>query len=132
MTLNKGYGKLRLERSTILKQIQNMDNYLIDREALGQFVDELMKKKPLPANTAEELTTLREENIKALDDKIGMAIFGSLTTPQLEEFNQILDRGEESPEVFQNFFQNAGIDLQKTIGDAMTTFGKQFLGGQNE
>lgn len=109
-----------------------MDNYLIDREALGQFVDELMKKKPLPANTAEELTTLREENIKALDDKIGMAIFGSLTTPQLEEFNQILDRGEESPEVFQNFFQNAGIDLQKTIGDAMTTFGKQFLGGQNE
>ena len=109
-----------------------MDNYLIDRETLGQFVDELMKKKPLPANTAEELSTLREQTIKSLDDKIGMAIFSSLTTPQLEEFNQILDRDEESPEVFQNFFQTAGVDLQKTIGDAMTDFGKQFLGGQNE
>lgn len=109
-----------------------MDNYLIDRETLGQFVDELMKKKPLPANTPEELTTLREQTIKSLDDKIGMAIFGSLATPQLEELNQILDRGEESPEVFQNFFQNAGVDLQKTIGDTMTTFGKQFLGGRNE
>ena len=88
-----------------------MDNYLIDRETLGQFVDELMKKKPLPANTAEELNTLREQTIKSLDDKIGMAIFGSLTTPQLEEFNQILDRNEESPEIFQNFFQTADIDL---------------------
>ena len=109
-----------------------MDNYLIDREALGQFVDELMKKKPLPANTPEELTTLREQTIKSLDDKIGMAIFGSLTTPQLEEFNQILDRGEATPEVFQNFFQNAGVDLQKTIGDTIDAFSKQFLGGQNE
>ena len=108
-----------------------MDNYLIDRETLGQFVDELMKQKPLPASTAEELSALREQSIKSLDDKIGMAIFSSLTTPQLEEFNQILDRGEESPEVFQDFFQNAGLDLQKTIGDAMTAFGKQFLGGQN-
>lgn len=108
-----------------------MDNYLIDRETLGQFVDELMKQKPLPANTAEELNAFREENIRKLDDEIGMAIFGSLTTLQLQEFNQILDRGEESPEVFQNFFQNSGVNLQKTIGDTMTAFGKRFLGGQN-
>ncbi len=109
-----------------------MDNYLIDRETLGQFVDELMKKKPLPANTAEELNTLREQTIKSLDDKIGMAIFGSLTTPQLEEFNQILDRNEESPEIFQNFFQTADIDLEKTITGTMQSFATEFLGGQNE
>ena len=109
-----------------------MDNYLIDRETLGQFVDELMKQKPIPANTPEELNSFREKSIKDLDDQIGMAIFNRLTTPQLEEFNQILDRGEESPEVFQIFFQTAGLDLQKTIGDTMTAFGKQFLGGQNE
>lgn len=108
-----------------------MDNYLIDRETLGQFVDGLMKKKPLPANTPEELNALREESIKTLDDEIGMAIFGNLTTPQLEEFNQILDRGEESPEVFQNFFQTAGINLQDVISNTMTTFSKQFLGGEN-
>ena len=109
-----------------------MDNYLIDRETLGQFVDELMKKKPLPANTPEELNTLREESIKTLDDQIGTAIFGSLTKSQLAEFNQILDQGEESPEVFQKFFQDANLDLRKTISDTMTAFGQQFLGGQNE
>lgn len=108
-----------------------MDNYLIDRETLGQFVDELMKKKPLPANTPEELNTLREESIKTLDDQIGTAIFGSLTKSQLAEFNQILDQGEESPEVFQNFFQTAGIDLEKIITDTMQNFAAGFLGGQN-
>lgn len=108
-----------------------MDNYLIDRETLGQFVDELMKQKPLPANTAEELTALREQTIKSLDDEIGVAIFGSLSKPQLEEFNQILDREEESPEVFQDFFHNANIDLSKIIGDTMQAFSIKFLGGEN-
>lgn len=108
-----------------------MDNYLVDRETLGQFVDELMKKKPLPANTAEELNALREKSIEALDHEIGMAIFSSLNEAQLEEFNQMLDRNEESPEVFQNFFQNTGIDLEKTIADAVQNFGTKFLGGEN-
>ncbi len=108
-----------------------MDNYLTDQEILGQFIDELMKQKSLDTNSPEELNSIREKAIKKLDDKIGMAIFGGLTTPQLQEFNQILDRNEESPEVFQAFFKNAGVDLKKTIGDAMTAFGKEFLGGQN-
>ena len=43
-----------------------MDNYLVDRETLGQFVDELMKQKPLSADSADELKTLRENTIAAL------------------------------------------------------------------
>ena len=108
-----------------------MDNYLVDRETLGQFVDELMRKKPLPANTAEELNALREKNIEALDHEIGMAIFGSLNEAQLKEFNQMLDCNEESPVVFQTFFQNSGIDLEKTIADAVQKFSTEFLGGEN-
>ena len=108
-----------------------MDNYLTDRETLGQFVDELMKKKSLPANTPEELSALREEAIKSLDDQIGRAIFGSLNRGQLAEFNQLLDRDEESPEAFQNFFQSAGVDLEKIIADTMQKFSAEFLGEQN-
>ena len=114
------------------KNIKLMDNYLIDRETLGQFVDELMRRRPLPANTPEELNSLREQNIKALDDEIAMAIFGSLNKAQLQEFNQILDRNEENPEVFQNFFQNAGMNLEEIITDTMKRFGVEFLGGSNE
>ena len=108
-----------------------MDNYLVDRETLAQFVDGLIKLKPSPANSADELNTIRERAIKDLDDHIGMAVFGSLSSEKLDEINQLLDNEEENPEVFQNFFSSAGIDLRQTIDSAMTTFGKQFLGGEN-
>lgn len=109
-----------------------MDNYLIDREALGQFVDGLMKQKPQPVNTPEELNTLRENTIKELDDRLGLAIFGSLSEEQFSQINQLLDDPAATPEAFQRFFTSAGLDLQKIISDTMTTFGKEFLGGQNE
>lgn len=109
-----------------------MDDYLVDRETLGQFIDGLMKQKPLPADSVEELNSIREKAIKDLDDQIGMAILSDLSPEKLEEINHILDNGEENPEVFQNFFDNSGIDLEQTVMDAMTTFGKQFLeGGEN-
>ena len=109
-----------------------MDNYLIDREALEQFIDGLMKQKPLPANTPEELNTLRENAIRELDDKISYAIFGGLSEDQLGQINQILDDPTVTPETFQQFFASAGLDLQQIISKAMIAFGKEFLGGQNE
>lgn len=110
-----------------------MDNTLIDRQILGQFVDELIKQKPLPVNGAEELNSLREESIKALDDKICNAVFGRLTPEQDEELNDILDLGEDSSEeVFRNFFQNAGLNVEDIITNTMKEFATEFLGGQNE
>ena len=110
-----------------------MDNYLLDPEPLEQFIDGLMKQRPLPVSTPEEIKAFREEKVKELDDKIGMAIFTSLTSEQLDNLNQNLNQGSNiTPEFFQNFFRDAGLDLQKIIADTMTSFGKQFLGDQNE
>ncbi len=109
-----------------------MDDYLIDRETLGKFVDDLIKLKPVPVNTPEELNTWREQQIKTLDDCIAKAIFGGLSDEQLVELNQILDRNEESPEVFQQFFDNAGLDLAKTMENVMRSFRSEYLGGENE
>lgn len=108
-----------------------MDNYLIDRETLGKFVDELIKRKALPVNTPEELNTLREESIKSLDDKIGLAVFGSLTNEQNTEFNQLLDRGDVEESEFEDFFNRIGLDVEQKITDTMNAFGAEFLGGQN-
>ena len=108
-----------------------MDDYLIDRETLSKFVDELFKKKPLPANSAEGLNDLREKTIKSLDDKIGIAIFSKFSREQSQEYNQLLDSDNDSPESYQDFFKKAGIDLQKVIADAMQEFSIEFLGGQN-
>lgn len=109
-----------------------MDNYFTDRETLERCVDELMKQKPLPAATAEELDTLRENAITSLDNKIGEAIFGSLHPEQLEKINQLFDNNEQSPEVFKQFFSDAGIDLQQVVDNAIADFSKEFLGGENE
>lgn len=108
-----------------------MDDYLVDRETLGEFVDELIKKKSLPVNTAEELTNYREEQIKALDDKISLAVFGRLTEDQNREINDLLDRGESDPEVFEDFFNRAGIDIEAVLKETMEEFSKEFLGGEN-
>lgn len=109
-----------------------MDNFLIDREALGQFVDALIKKKPLPVDNLEELNDLRERNITALDDKIGMAVFSQFTEEQNAEFNRMLDReNDPSEEEFLSFFEKAGINLKGTIESAMQEFANGFLGGQN-
>lgn len=108
-----------------------MDNYLIDRQVLEQFVDGLMRKKPLAANSPEEINALRERSVKSLDDKIGLAIFSKLDRNQLQEFNQILDRDDADSEVFQNFFQSRGINLEKAITETMKEFSIEFLGGQN-
>jgi len=108
-----------------------MDNYLIDREALEQIVDELMKQKPLPANSAEELYAIREKAIKDLDDKIGMAVFCSLSEEELAEFNRLIDNNEISAEAYQKIFNDAGVDLQKIMAETISDFKNEFLGGKN-
>ena len=108
-----------------------MDDYLLDRETLGGFVDELMKKRPLPAGSADELNKLREQNMRALDDRVSDAIFSTLNHDQLLEINSLLDDQDASPEVFTDFFQKSNVDLEKVISGAMQSFAADFLGGQN-
>ena len=109
-----------------------MDNYLINRETLGQFADELIKRKPLPVNSPEDLAELREDIIKALNDRISLAIFGKLTEAQNQEFNQLLDRNEANQDTLEDFFNRAGIDVEKIMVATMDDFSKEFLeGGQN-
>ncbi|MDO4746977.1 MAG: hypothetical protein Q4A70_01360 [Candidatus Saccharibacteria bacterium] len=107
-----------------------MDNYLLDYEMLGGFVDELMKAKPMPAQSAEELNVLREQNIKKLDDKVTTAVFGSLSDEQLLQMNELLDRDDSTPVTFASFFANAGIDMENIIAKAIQEFKTEFLGGE--
>lgn len=109
-----------------------MDGYLIDRQTLEQFIDELIKRKPLAVGSAEELNAFREDNIRQLDNEIAAAIFGRLSQEQLAEMEHAIDTGEDTPEFFQDKFAEYGIDLEKTIADAAEDFGKRFLGATNE
>ena len=109
-----------------------MDNYLIDREILGKLVDELIQEKALPVNTPEELNALREEAIQNLDEAIGIAIFTKLTKEQYAKISQLSDYPDTPPEAFDEFFENAGLDINQIITEAIKDFSTEFLGGQNE
>ena len=109
-----------------------MDNYLIDRETLGKFVDELIKNKALPVVTAEGLNDLREKAIQDLDDQIADAVFGKFTEEQNTEFNRLLDDDNTSEADYEKFFKSVDFDLNETISDAMKQFAIEFLkGGEN-
>ena len=109
-----------------------MEDYLLDRETLGQFIDGLMKKRTLPVNSADELSEFREAQMKSLDDRISQAIFGSLDQRQFDELSHLLDQESEDPEVFRDFFQRENINLEDIISGAAQSFGAEFLaGGQN-
>ena len=109
-----------------------MDDYLIDRQTLEQFVDELIKKRNLPVSTAEELASFKETQIKNLDDKITSELFSQLSGDQVTEFNHLLENSESSPEVFEQFFKTANINVEESIVNSMQNFALSFLGGKNE
>lgn len=108
-----------------------MDDYLIDKQELGKFVDSLIEQKPSLASGAEEINEIREKAIKDLDDRIGMAIFGKFTKEQNEEFNQILDDVNSGPEAIAEFFNRIGLDVKSITSETAEQFGKEFLGGNN-
>lgn len=108
-----------------------MDNYLIDRETLSQFVDELIKKQPLAVNSAEELNSVREAAIKSLNDKITAAVFGQFTPEQTAALRQLLARPDATEQDYENFFEQNNLDVEQTIADAMQQFAQEFTGGQN-
>ena len=103
--------------------------YLIDRQTLSKFIDELIKKKPLAVENADELNKVREDSIRALDEKITKAIFGSLTKEQDEKLNQLLDHDEDAD--YQEFFSKNNINVQEIVRNSMQEFADEFLGGQD-
>ena len=109
-----------------------MEDYLLDRETLEKFIDELMKKRPLPVDSAEELSKFKEEQMKALDGHIAKALFGALDESQTAELNTLLDTEQENPEVFRDFFRTHDIDVDKIVAEAAESFSQTYLeGGQN-
>lgn len=119
------------QKGLILNKKIAMNDYLIDRETLSKFVDELIKNKTLPVATAEGLDDLRETAIKDLDNQIGTAIFSQFTEAQDEEYHQLLAREDATEQDFADFFAKIGLDVEQTITDTMQGFAKEFIGGQN-
>lgn len=106
-----------------------MDNSLVNRETLEQVVDSLLAQK-FPEETPANFSDLREASINTLDARITTAIFGQLSDEQLYELNRLFDNNESDPQVFQNFFAKANINLEQTIAKAVQDFATEFRNGE--
>ncbi len=110
-----------------------MQETLIDREALGQFVDEIIKQKYPAGQPAETIAKFREQAIAVLDDRIGTALFGNLSLAAHDEIDALLKDPATSPETFATFFEKHHLDPAKIIADQCKQFKNEILGGnQNE
>lgn len=110
-----------------------MNNYIVDRAILEQAVDALIAQKFPGQNPSQnlELASLREASIGKLDHYLSTTIFSYLSDEKLQELNQLLEKNEEDPAVFEQFFANSGINLDEAIQKALAKFSQEFLGGQN-
>ena len=109
-----------------------MQETLIDRETLGQFVDEIIKQKYPTGQPAEEIAKFREQAIAVLDDRIGTALFGNLSLVAHDEIDELLKNPATPPEAFQAFFEKYHLDPTKIITDQMAQFKDEILGGENQ
>lgn len=107
-----------------------MEDYLIDRETLGRFVEMLIQKKQISMNETD-INSLKEKTTKELDDKISQALLECLSDEQLAELENMLDSGEQSTEAYERFYRAAGINTEQIIKDTAQKFAQAFLGGQN-
>ena len=104
-----------------------MDNYLVDGETLGQFVDALIKIKY--QNQPVSDTAVRENAIRTLDSRISDSIFNNLDSLQLAELSRLLDDEGSTESTFQDFFSKANIDLEQKVTDVFANFKTEFLVG---
>lgn len=111
--------------------MDDTSEYLVDESVLGQFIDELIKRKPLAVSSTEELSALRTKSMHELDDRITRAVLNSLTEEQGRELDQILDADTGASEPYQEFFTKHGIDIEQIFTDVANQFAQEFLGGQH-
>lgn len=104
-----------------------MENNFIGQKELGQFVDRLAAQKTPGQPLTDEVRT---KIIQDLDERVDNAVLGSLNSAQLKELDAILTNNGSETDV-QNFFVNAGIDIEQEITTVLKDFSAEFLGGEN-
>ena len=112
--------------SNVTSQSAGGQNYLVDRDVLARFVDTIFGASLAAAQQTSgninDIDSKREDAIQALDETIGMAVFSQFTEAQNAQFNALLDSERTTDVDYDRFFRTAGIDVEKTIAEAMQQF----------
>lgn len=108
-----------------------MKEYLIDYEELAKLVDNLIAQK-YPGEPAEAHQDLRRKSIEELDEAIGTAIFSSLSQPELDRLNQLLDQESATEKDYDDFLKETKLDFAKITEKAAKEYAEEFLAGKGD
>ncbi|MBP5513080.1 hypothetical protein J6X73_02895 [Candidatus Saccharibacteria bacterium] len=109
-----------------------MNDYLIDYETLGKFVDGLIAIKYPQKNAEADLATIREKSIREVNDKIEKEVFGGLTLLQVSDLEHLLDDPSATEQDYEAFFKKTGVDFEQKVTKTMQSFAQEFLGGNHD
>ena len=96
----------------------NQESFLVDKEVLEAFADQLIEQKFPGKSQSPDFKELRDLTIKKTDDTITNDIVNSLNDEQREELGKLIDNGM-TEEVFEAFWKRVGIDLNELVQSSM-------------
>jgi len=102
------------------------NQYLTDREALEQYVDDLIKLKNSPYVKGENIAVVKEDLLQEVSDAINSKLISLLSDDEVKQLNETLDK-EVSDEQVSLFFTGKIKDLQQVVTDVLIEFRKGYL-----
>lgn len=105
---------------------QNNSQVLKDKQALENFVDQLIKEKNSTYVTDANRIEVRTQLLSEVSDAINRKLVSLLSDEKVEELNKLLDE-KATDEVVSKFFTDNIPTLQDAVTEAMIDFRKGYL-----
>lgn len=102
------------------------NQYLTDREALGQYVDDLIRIKNSPHVKGDNITVVKQALLEEVSDAINSKLISMLSDDEVKQLNEMLDK-EASDEQVSLFFTGKIKNLQQVVTDVLVEFKKGYL-----
>lgn len=111
------YKKINMEHKS--------KNKIGKSEVISQFIDRLIEEKALDGIGPEVVEQIKEDLADRIEDRINTAILANMPPSHLEEFDKILDNGDE--EKIQLFCQSNIPELDNIVANELMNFRNTYL-----
>lgn len=98
--------------------------------SLDEFIDRLVAEKGFGVSDSEVLDQIRSDLLEQAEERINATILEHLPTEKLEEFDALLDRGDEGE--IQRYCSEVIPDLDTKIAEALVDFRNAYLGAEHK
>jgi hypothetical protein len=96
-------------------------------DELDKFIGEILTAKNLSGINEEVRIQLISDMKERLLDQINRAIIEAMPENKLDEFNKLLDSGDASDDIVQQFIGQCGVDVKTVTVKTMLLFRDLYL-----